>query len=218
VARAGFKVDRFKNFELATLVDNFGDAGRPTHEEHYSVLQYRREAVLELVAQRLWPLFVRFCEAGFDQAMALWGLMPFESAKQVAMAYVRRGYVGDLFFKSDCYDNCGSYNPARCDLHLAPFTEHFRPALPLRKIKPFAQLVKELAEAQAAGDLTLARLLWDEQFPAKPSHPALIKLEWNDRYGGKEDDLASLISACQILGLKPLDPAPIGFGFSYMTY
>lgn len=211
VARAGYKIGRFRSVEVATLLDGANDHDW-TEAERAMVLMYKREAILELLAQGLNPLFVNFDQAGFDQAN--WGIMPFESAKQVAIAHVGLGYVGDLFFYSNCYDDYAHQNPEDCEIHLAAFSEHFRPS-PKSKIKPFSQLTDEMAAAKARGDSSAAQALYAEQFPPSPTHPPLIKIEWNEKFGGRREHIEGLLDVCHHHQLAELDPESIGYGVSY---
>ncbi|HVE80650.1 MAG TPA: hypothetical protein VNA68_00700 [Candidatus Dormibacteraeota bacterium] len=211
VARAGYKICRFDSIAVVTLNEE-GERNDFFHfssEQRTSILMYRREAKLALVGLGLMPLFVRFDEAGFDQQEC--GDMPFESAKRIASEYVCRGYLGDLFFRSDCYDNCGSYNPERCDIHLAPYTARWHRMEGRPPVIPFS----ELEAAYKAGNRQRIKDIKANNDPPKAQFPALIKIEWEKKYGGRPERIAGILDACRELGLKELDPEPIEYGTSY---
>lgn len=213
VTQAGWKLDRFRGLQVMTLLPEGESFWRLSAEEGELSLMARREAYLQLLTNTAEPLFVNFYEAGFDEAE--WGTLPLESIKQIAISYMQRGYSGDLFFYSNCYNNCGAYNPESCSLHLRPFSQHFPPRGTVSKT--YVELVQEMAAAVTDGNFAGARELWEEQFPPKSEYPALIKLEWKGKYGGKKERLISLLDTCRRLKLSELDPATIEYGFSYIT-
>jgi len=65
-----------------------------------------------LIADRRFPDFVRFDEAGIYKPISL------DEAKRIAIAYVRFGYLGFLFFYSNYHDNSKYHNAARCRIYL----------------------------------------------------------------------------------------------------
>jgi hypothetical protein len=211
VAGAGYILDRFHDVVIGTLRSVSREAWwRLETSERADISMQHREGAYQLTALRLLPLFVRFKEAGFDQGEH--GLMPFELAKRIAMEYTALGYLGDLFFHSDCYDNRGHQNPERCDLHLAPYSARWNRSTEYPSEMPSCS---ELVEAMRAGDTKRVEQMRLAIDPPKRQYPPLIKVTWETKYGGKAERVASLLDTCKELGLQELDPEPIDFGSSF---
>ena len=217
VAGAGLKLGSLHSeVEVHTLYDLYarGPLDRPlrgnSEEGRLAILMYRRNAVLELLAERRLPLFVNFSEAGAKAQE--FGFIPLESAKQIAITYVNLGYLGDLFFRSfDGFDD----ETARVDIHLAPY--HGHAPIPRKITKTFNEVVAEIAAARAAGDVALARQISEEHLEVHFNHfPPLIYLERRTDDQEVREQIESLAAYCRQIGLKELEADKVEFGMSYM--
>jgi hypothetical protein len=207
----GYIMDRWDSVVISTLDNVSGDRFWALDvPERSSLIADRRQAVVELATQQVQPLFVRFREAGFDHGE--YGSAPFEQMKQVAISYIGKGYLGDLSFHSDCYDSVSSYSPESCDIHLAPFSSRWNRSEDLTGPTPTHG---QLVEAMRSGDIKLIEQLKQALSPPKRQYPALIKVTWEERYGGRGENVQGLLDTCRELGLTELDPEPIDYGHSF---
>lgn len=148
----GFAVKRFFSIR-PTIVGGYSKKGKRSKPDLFAIM----------VKQKL-PGFVHFEEAGFDKDE-----VTLETAKQIAVGFLKKGYRGCLCFYKDYYNNSKYNNPAYCDMTLEP---------------------------------------WHGTGEEVGLQPARMKLEWDDRYSGKEEDIATIVTVCYSLGLRKYVPAP----------
>ncbi len=201
--RAGFKIDRWR-FELDTLMKHPWATGTSAgYEEVWNKSMYIRQAMLELLAEARLPGYINFHHAGFDAGDN--GPLPLATIKQMAAAYIRRGYTGDLMFYSDCYHNREFDNPEQCDIHLAAFDEWGRRSQPIEQIVPY----------QGDGSQLDIEDHIRRNSPPKRRHLAMVVLEWDTQFGGKKQNLKPLLDVCKQFKLQELDASDIRWGASF---
>ena len=91
-----------------------------SREEHEPMMALIRLDLQDLVVKHLLPGYVEFREAAFDASR---GVFPFASVLATAIAYLERGYTGELNFYSRSYDDraCG---PEEASVHFDPWVEN----------------------------------------------------------------------------------------------
>lgn len=192
VADAGYLFDdrsHFGQISIVTLIDS-AYINNPSDK---LLLMERRERVVSLLGGLLIPSYIKFEKTGFDSHDM--GLITLHAVKNITANYVLSGYKGDLDFCSDCYDNVGHQNPAKIELHLSKWREWFT--------RPDALTTLEYINGEP------------EFYTPRREHPPLIKLTFDEKFGGTEDLLNSVISVCEQLRLEELDAKSIGAGSSY---
>jgi len=135
-AGMGYAIQRFHSIR-PTIVDSLNPG-------------YHSEQVLDLyglIAERRFPEFIQFDEAGYSKPITL------ELAKSIAIAYIRLGYLGILKFYSSCYDNSKYDNAERCHFHLH-YPGDAIGGISLPRDVPFRAL----------------ELRWDERYGGKEEH------------------------------------------------
>lgn len=194
------------------------DPGRAPETE--VMLAARRLGLVELLAYASFPAFLRFDRVGFNAGPGVdLGLTPMPVVRQIADAYIRSGYLGDLFIKRFNERDRSEHEPpsATISLHLAPFSERWTREEDRQpeRVKTFDEGVAQLQAAVAVGDdvQDAARKLFPK--PRKREHPALVSI-WSG--SDKADtELESLMTTLRQAQLPELDPDDIRYGYSYQT-
>ncbi len=105
VEHTGYSVERFHSIH-PTIIGSY---------EKGSSKRLKPD-LFAIIGERKLPGFICFDEAGYESHVVTLPL-----AKQIAIAYVRRGYRGHLHFYSACIDNSKYQNPERCKIALEPW-------------------------------------------------------------------------------------------------
>lgn len=152
LADTGFAIQRFHS--IGPTIRGLWQEGKEQQADLYGI-----------IAERKLPGFVRFDEAGYESDISL------ELAKKIAIAYLRMGYRGSLFFYRDCCNNSKYNNPERYSLFLQKWHENI-------------------------GVLGTVRI----------DYPPAIVMEWNEKYGGKPENLKPIVSLCRSFNLREFTP------------
>lgn len=136
----GFELSRFHTIH-PTIVGGYSETNR----------QRVKPNLFAIIVEQKLPGFIFFDEAGYQEH-----LVTMDLSKQVATAYVLKGFGGHLTFYKDCYDNSKYDNPAKCAMSFQPWHG------------PFA-LGKEAGEQPAR-----ARLQWEGRYRGKEEDIAPI--------------------------------------------
>lgn len=106
------------------VASDTGIAIQRFHDIHPTIIGERKPEgegrlkpdLLAILVDRKLPSFIRFDEAGYNPY-----IVTMELAKRVAVAYLKRGYRGNLNFYKGCHDYSATDNDGRCYIAFEPW-------------------------------------------------------------------------------------------------